>query len=258
MQDLIIAGIQSELHWEDIDANLAMFSEKIDTISENVDLIILPETFSTGFSMNHSIAESMDEKAVTWIVKKAKERKCCITGSILIKENDEYFNRMIIAKEDGNYLTYDKRHLFSFAKEDKYFSSGEKRLVFELKGWRICPLICYDLRFPVWSKNNEEIDLYFYVANWPAVRSNAWDILLKARAIENVSYVTGINRVGFDFTNKHYGGNSSIIDFKGQSIFDFPLDKNHIEISTLNKQKLNDFRAKFPALNDGDNFEIKR
>ncbi|MDB4088775.1 amidohydrolase [Flavobacteriales bacterium] len=258
MQDLIIAGIQSELHWEDIDANLAMFSEKIDSISENVDLIILPETFSTGFSMNHSIAESMDEKAVTWIVKKAKERKCCITGSILIKENDEYFNRMIIAKEDGNYLTYDKRHLFSFAKEDKYFSSGEKRLVFELKGWRICPLICYDLRFPVWSKNNEEIDLYFYVANWPAVRSNAWDILLKARAIENVSYVTGINRVGFDFTNKHYGGNSSIIDFKGQSIFDFPLDKNHIEISTLNKQKLNDFRAKFPALNDGDNFEIKR
>jgi len=258
MQDLIIAGIQSELHWEDIDANLAMFSEKIDSISENVDLIILPETFSTGFSMNHSIAESMDEKAVTWIVKKAKERKCCITGSILIKENDEYFNRMIIAKEDGNYLTYDKRHLFSFAKEDKYFSSGEKRLVFELKGWRICPLICYDLRFPVWSKNNEEIDLYFYVANWPAVRSNAWDILLKARAIENVSYVTGINRVGFDFTNKHYGGNSSIIDFKGQSIFDFPLDKNHIELSTLNKQKLNDFRAKFPALNDGDNFEIKR
>ena len=258
MQDLIIAGIQSELHWEDIDANLAMFSEKIDSISENVDLIILPETFSTGFSMNHSIAESMDEKAVTWIVKKAKERKCCITGSILIKENDEYFNRMIIAKEDGNYLTYDKRHLFSFAKEDKYFSSGEKRLVFELKGWRICPLICYDLRFPVWSKNNEEIDLYFYVANWPAVRSNAWDILLKARAIENVSYVTGINRAGFDFTNKHYGGNSSIIDFKGQSIFDFPLDKNHIEISTLNKQKLNDFRAKFPALKDGDNFEIKR
>ena len=163
---------------------------------------------------------------------------------------------MIIAKDDGEILTYDKHHLFTFGDEDKYFSAGKKRLVFELKGWKICPLICYDLRFPVWSRNNEEIDLYLYIANWPAVRSKAWDILLQARAVENVSYVAGINRVGYDFTNKHYGGNSSIIDFKGDSIFNFPIDKNHIEISTLNMKNLNHFRAKFPALNDRDKFEI--
>lgn len=256
MHNLKIAGIQSELFWEDIDANLEQFDSKIDSIKEDVDLIILPETFSTGFSMNQEIAEPMDGKAVSWIAKKAKEKKCCITGSVLIEENGQYFNRMIIAKDDGEILTYDKRHLFTFGHEDKYFSAGRKRLVFELKGWKICPLICYDLRFPVWSRNNEEIDLYLYIANWPAVRSKAWDILLQARAVENVSYVAGINRVGYDFTNKHYGGNSSIIDFKGDSIFNFPIDKNHIEISTLNMKNLNDFRAKFPALNDRDKFEI--
>ena len=256
MHDLKIVGIQSELHWEDIDANLAMFDSKIDSIFEPVDLIILPETFSTGFSMNQEIAETMNGKSATWISKKAIEKNCCIIGSVFIQENDKYFNRMLVAKIDGEILTYDKRHLFTFGEEDKYFSAGEKRLVFELKGWKICPLICYDLRFPVWSRNNEEIDLYLYVANWPAVRSKAWDKLLQARAIENVSYVVGINRIGYDDTNKHYGGNSAFIDYLGEPIFSFPLDKNHIEITSLNKKNLINFRAKFPALTDADNFEI--
>ncbi|MGB1041313.1 MAG: amidohydrolase [Flavobacteriales bacterium] len=256
MHDLKIAGIQTELFWEDIDKNIEHFDAKIDFISEDVDLIILPETFSTGFSMNQSITELMNGKAVTWIKQKAIEKKCCIAGSVLITENGEFYNRMIIAKSDGEILTYDKRHLFSFGDEDKYFSPGQKRVVFELKGWKICPQICYDLRFPVWSRNTEEIDLYIYVANWPAVRSSAWDKLLQARAIENVSFVTGINRIGYDDTNKHYGGNSAIIDFKGEYIFQYPIDVIHTEIRTLNKEKLNSFRAKFSALDDRDKFEI--
>ena len=256
MYDLKIAGIQTELFWEDIDKNIEHFNAKIDSITEDVDLIILPETFSTGFSMNQAITEPMNGKAVTWIKQKATEKKCCIAGSVLITENGEFYNRMIIAKSDGEFLTYDKRHLFSFGDEDKYFSPGQKRVVFELKGWKICPQICYDLRFPVWSRNTEEIDLYIYVANWPAVRSSAWDKLLQARAIENVSYVAGINRIGYDDTNKHYGGNSAIIDFIGEYIFQYPIDVDHTEIRTLNKENLTSFRAKFSALDDRDKFEI--
>lgn len=256
MQDLKIAGIQSELHWEDIDANLEMFSTKIDSIEEDIDLIILPETFSTGFSMNQDIAEEMDGKSVSWIKKYAIKKQCSIAGSLLIKDENKFFNRMIIADKNGEIITYNKRHLFTFGDEDKYFSAGDKKIVFELKGWKICPLICYDLRFPVWSRNTEEIDLYFYVANWPAVRSSAWDKLLQARAIENVSYVAGINRIGYDDTNKFYGGNSSFIDYRGEPIYSFPLEKNHIKFTTLKKEKLIAFRAKFPALNDRDSFKI--
>ena len=256
MHDLKIAGIQTELFWEDIDKNIEHFYAKIDSISEDVDLIILPETFSTGFSMNQSITEPMNGKAVSWIKQKAIEKKCCIGGSVLITENGEFYNRMIIAKSDGEILTYDKRHLFSFGDEDKHFSPGNERVVFELNGWKICPQICYDLRFPVWSRNTSEIDLYVYVANWPEVRKNPWSNLLISRAIENVSYVIGVNRVGFDGTDKNYSGNSVIIDYKGEEISQIPEYKNHIEITTLNKQNLIDFRAKFSALNDGDKFKI--
>lgn len=256
MQNITIAGIQSELHWEDIDKNLAMFSEKIDSINENVDLIILPETFSTGFSMNNEIAETMDGKSVNWLKKYAKKKQCSIAGSLLINDNGQFFNRLIIANKNGELNFYNKRHLFTFGDEDKYFSAGDNRTIIELNGWKICPLICYDLRFPVWSRNNEEIDLYLYVANWPEVRSKAWNILLQARAIENVSYVAGINRIGYDETNKFYGGNSAIIDYKGDLISNYKINENEIQIITLDKGNLLDFRAKFPALKDGDNFEI--
>ena len=178
-------------------------------------------------------------------------------GSVMMKEQDKFYNRMLIAKADGELLTYDKRHLFTFAGEQNYYSRGENQVTFELKNWKICPLICYDLRFPIWSRNTSEIDLYIYVANWPEVRKKPWSNLLISRAIENVSYVIGVNRVGLDGTKKNYSGNSAIIDFKGEEISQIPEQNNHIEITTLSKKNLTDFRAKFPALEDGDEFEIE-
>lgn len=170
MQDITVAAIQSEIFWEDIEANLAHFNSHINSIQHGVDLIVLPEMFATGFSMNTSLAEEMDGPTVKWILEKAIAKNCCIMGSVMMKENDKFYNRMLIAKADGSLLTYDKRHLFTFAGEQKYYSKGDKQVTFELKGWKICPLICYDLRFPVWSRNISEIDLYIYVANWPEVR----------------------------------------------------------------------------------------
>lgn len=257
MQDLKIVGIQSDMFWESVDQNIQLFDSKIRSISEPVDLIILPETFNTGFTMNTDLAEDMNGKTVNWMKEIAKEIQSCVIGSVIIKENNKYFNRIICALTDGEILTYNKRHLFTFGEEDKYFTAGKERLIFNLKGWNVCPLICYDLRFPVWSRNNQHIDLYVFIANWPAIRSNAWDILLQARAVENVSYVVGINRIGEDATNKTYGGNSAVIDFKGDYVFQYPLNKNHLEVSNLSQEKLIQFRNKFPALNDGDNFEIK-
>ena len=256
MYDLTIAAIQSEIIWEDIEANLRLFEDKIDSIVTEVDLIVLPEMFTTGFSMNTCLAEEMDGKTVKWIIEKAKEKSCCILGSVMMKENGKFYNRMLIAKSDGEMVTYDKRHLFTFAGEQNYYSKGEKQVTFELKNWKICPLICYDLRFPVWSRNISEIDLYIYVANWPEIRKKPWNNLLIARAIENVSYVIGVNRVGLDGTNKNYSGNSAVIDYKGDEISQIPESKNHIEILTLSKEKLLGFRTKFPALEDGDGFEI--
>lgn len=256
MHDLTVATIQSKIIWEDIEANLTLFGDKINSIESNVDLIILPEMFTTGFSMNTSLAEEMDGRTVNWIIDKAKQKNCCILGSAIITENGKFYNRMLVAKADGEILTYDKRHLFTFAGEQNYYSRGEKQVTFELKSWRICPLICYDLRFPVWSRNTSEIDLYIYVANWPEVRKKPWSNLLISRAIENLSYVIGVNRIGVDGTNKDYSGNSAIIDFKGDEISKIPESQNHIEILTLNKENLTDFRAKFPALEDGDLFTI--
>ncbi|MEN8839317.1 MAG: amidohydrolase [Flavobacteriales bacterium] len=256
MYDLTVAVIQSEIIWEDIEANLKLFGDKIDSIEKQIDLIVLPEMFTTGFSMNTGLAEEMDGKTVKWIIDKAKAKNCCIMGSVMLKENGAFYNRMLIAKSDGEILTYDKRHLFTFAGEQNYYSRGEKQVTFELKNWKICPLICYDLRFPVWSRNTSEIDLYIYVANWPEVRKKPWSNLLISRAIENISYVVGVNRIGLDGTDKNYSGNSAIIDYKGDEISQIPESKNHIEILTLSKENLNDFRAKFPALSDGDLFKI--
>ncbi|MEN8928249.1 MAG: amidohydrolase [Flavobacteriales bacterium] len=257
MHDLTVAAIQSEIIWEDIEANLKLFGAKIDSIETKVDLIVLPEMFTTGFSMNTSLAEEMTGKTVKWIIEKAKSKNCCILGSVMMKENGKFYNRMLIAKSDGEMVTYDKRHLFTFAGEQNYYSRGEKQVTFELKNWKIYPLICYDLRFPVWSRNASKIDLYIYVANWPEVRKKPWSNLLVARAIENLSYVVGVNRIEKDGTNKTYSGNSAIIDFKGDEISQIPEHKNHIEIMTLSKDNLDDFRAKFPALEDGDEFELK-
>ncbi len=256
MHNLTIAAIQSEIIWEDIEVNLTLFGDKIDSLKPGIDLIVLPEMFTTGFTMNTDLSETMDGQTVNWILKKSKEKNACILGSVIIEEHGNYYNRMLIAKPDGSILTYDKRHLFTFAGEQNYYSAGTKQVVFEWNGWNICPLICYDLRFPVWSRNTHQTDLYIYVANWPEVRQKPWSNLLVARAIENVSYVVGINRVGMDGTDKSYSGNSAIIDFKGDEISNFTPHKNEIQIHELIQQDLLDFRLKFPALEDGDGFNI--
>jgi omega-amidase len=227
MQDLSVTIIQTNLFWENSTANLANLEEKMAQISLPTDLIILPEMFTTGFTMNaKTIAEPMNFTTFKWLKQQAKRTQAVITGSFIVKEGEHFFNRLIWMRPDGSFEVYDKRHLFRMGKEDKTFTAGTKRLIVELKGWRICPLICYDLRFPVWSRNIKVVshksqvisetsevktdkmplttydlltyDLIIYIANWPTVRSQVWDTLLQARAIENQSYCIGVNRVGSD------------------------------------------------------------
>ena len=286
MQDLSVTLIQTDLYWENPTANLANLEEKIAQIATPTDLIILPEMFNTGFTMNvKSVAEPMNFTTFKWMKQQAKKTNAVVTGSFIVKEGENCYNRLIWMHPDGSYETYDKRHLFRMGGENNNFSGGEKRLIVELKGWKICPLICYDLRFPVWSRqgfikeqshevtkaqsenmdaiglqstiHNSQLtyDLLIYVANWPAVRSKVWDTLLQARAIENLSYCIGVNRVGEDGMGLHYNGNSAIIDYKGNQTF-YETDSEAICTQTLNKQDLEDFRTKFPAFLDADNFEI--
>jgi omega-amidase len=286
MQNLSVAIIQTNLFWENPTANLANLEEKMAQISLPTDLIILPEMFTTGFTMNaKTVAEPMNFTTFKWMKLQAKRTQAVITGSFIVKEGENFYNRLIWMRPDGSFETYDKRHLFRMGKEDKTFTAGTKRLIVELKGWRICPLICYDLRFPVWSRNYMEkgekgekrkeepensakessslqsnasylnYDLLIYVANWPTVRSQVWDILLQARAIENQSYCIGVNRVGEDGMGLEYSGNSVVIDFNGKQIF-HQKDSEVIVSQILNKKELEDFRNKFPAYLDSDDFEI--
>lgn len=257
--NLKVTIVQSQLYWEDIDKNLEMFSQKLEQIQEETDLVVLPEMFSTGFSMNsEKLAESMEGKAVNWMIEKARSKNFVVTGSLIIKEDGKYYNRLIWAQPDGNIQTYDKRHLFRMANENDFFSSGKQKLIVELKGWKICPLICYDLRFPVWSRNqNQQYDCLIYVANWPEARKEPWTKLLQARAIENQVYVIGINRVGQDGKAINYSGSSAIIDPKGNDISQITEYEESIQTFELDKQDLEDFREKFPVTMDADDFEIK-
>lgn len=260
--DLKVTIIQSELHWENVDKNLAMFSEKIDAISEPTDVIVLPEMFNTGFSMySKELAENMNGKTVNWMKEQAKRSDAVVTGSLIIEEHNNFYNRLIWVQPDGDFYTYDKRHLFRMADENESFSAGTKRLIVNYKGWRICPLICYDLRFPVWSRNtsNKETPAYdclIYIANWPAARKAPWSKLLEARAIENQCYVIGANRIGEDGKNIAYSGNSVIVNAKGEVISNIPENTAYSETINLKLVELNDFRADFPVSMDGDEFEI--
>ena len=259
MNDLKITIIQSNLHWENKNLNLEMFSTKIDTITEETDLIVLPEMFTTGFSMNTKmLAERMDGLTINWMKQKASKKKCVITGSFIAEENGTYFNRLVWMNADGTFKTYDKRHLFSFGDEEKNYIKGEKKIIVELKGWKICPLICYDLRFPVWSRNtkNDPYDILLYIANWPERRSHPWKTLLLARAIENQSYVAGLNRICNDANDIYHSGDSSVINFKGEIISKNNPHEEWIETTTLNYKELEDFRKTFPAILDSDNFEM--
>ena len=251
-----VALIQSPLAWENPLLNRNYFEEKMNSITESVDLIVLPEMFSTGFTMNPiEVFETMEGKTVLWLQSLAKAKNSAITGSLIIKEDDNFYNRLIFVFPSGDIQFYDKRHLFTLAGEDKTYTSGRKKLIVEYKGFKICLLICYDLRFPVFSRNAEDYDVLIYVANWPKQRINAWDSLLKARAIENMSYTIGVNRVGTDNNFLEYNGHSQIIDFSGNYLLE-PQTDEEIYCTTLHKSNLLEFREKFGFLNDRDMFTV--
>jgi len=261
MQDLNVTLVQTPLHWEDKSANLAMLEEKLFNYEEETDLIVLPEMFNTGFSMSaEKLAEPMNLHTFKWMKQMATQKNIVITGSYIVKEDGKYFNRLIWMQPDGNYTTYDKRHLFRMADEHHHFNMGQESPIVELKGWKIKPLICYDLRFPVWSRNTSKndtlaYDLLLYVANWPAARVNAWDALLKARAIENLSYSLGVNRIGDDGNDIPFNGHSGAYNFKGETLC-FLNEEEFIQTVKLSASELTKGREKFPAYLDADNFNI--
>jgi len=256
--ELKVTIIQADLVWENAIQNRLNFERKILALKEPTDLIVLPEMFTTGFAMQPKhLAEKMDGDTVSWMLQLAKEKNSAICGSIIITENDLYYNRYLFATPSGEIHHYNKRHLFSLAGEHERYQNDNQQVIIEYKGWRICPLVCYDLRFPVWSRNTSNYDVLIYVANWPKPRVTAWNTLLKARAIENMSYVVGVNRVGTDANGHEYTGNSIVLDELGNEMT--PLAEN-TEVSlttTLSKEKLLASRTKFNFLGDQDTFEIK-
>ncbi|NNC70108.1 MAG: amidohydrolase [Flavobacteriaceae bacterium] len=256
-ENLNVALIQSDLIWENPDQNLANFSKKINAIDNAIDLIILPEMFSTGFTMHpEKVVETMQGDTVAWMKEMASNKKVAITGSMVIQENGKYYNRLVFVHPDGVIETYDKRHTFTLAGEDLIYASGDKKLFIQYKGWKICPLICYDLRFPVWSRNVEGYDLLIYVANWPKPRIVAWNALLKARAIENMSFCIGVNRVGIDANNYEYSGHSAVYDVLGTRISTINPAEEGLETIALSKSHIKKYREKLQFLNDRDDFTL--
>ncbi|WP_028666889.1 amidohydrolase [Runella zeae] len=255
---LTVALIQTALYWENPTANLAMLEEKIAEITQKVDLIVLPEMFTTGFSMKpEGLAEPMNLTTFKWMRQMAEQSGAVLTGSYIVQEKGQYFNRLLWMPPNGEYDYYDKRHLFRMGKEHEHYTEGQRRIIKEINGWRICPLICYDLRFPVWARNQGlAYDVLLYVANWPAVRRGPWNTLLQARAIENLSYVLGVNRVGEDGHGVAHAGDSVVIDFKGDLLTDRDSAEKTV-IYTLDKDALMSFRERFPAHMDADAFEIQ-
>lgn len=250
MLDLNITLLQIALAWEDPQTNRREIESLFKEIKEPTHLVILPEMFSTGFTMNTSDnAESMNGKTIGWMEIWASKLNAVITGSLIIKENGQFYNRLIWMPPSGVVQYYDKIHLFSFAEEDKHFSPGSERKIFIHEGWRICPQICYDLRFPETARNTDDYDLLLYVANWPEVRIDAWSSLLKARAIENLCYTAGVNRVGKDAAGIIYNGQSAILNYKGEHLIEGENRPNIFQTS-LSKENLMAFRQKFPALKD--------
>lgn len=252
-----IALVQTSLSWENPVENRSHLLQKISGFMQDVDLIVLPEMFASGFTMNpKTVAETMEGETVLWMQHLAKAKNAAITGSLVIEENGNFYNRLLFVYPTGDIKWYDKRHLFTLAGEDQFYTNGKERLIVEYKGFRICPLVCYDLRFPVFSRNTEDYDLLLYVANWPKLRVNAWDILLKARAVENMSYAIGVNRIGTDANNHEYVGHSQAVDFLGNYLIE-PQEAEGVFIVELDKEKLLETRTKLAFLNDKDNFEIR-
>lgn len=286
MSTLTITTIQADLVWEDKTANLQRFEEKIAGISSKTEIVVLPEMFSTGFSMRPEIlAEPMKGPTIAWMKKMAAQKKVVLTGSLIIEENGNYFNRLIWMLPNGGFGYYDKRHRFGYAGENEHYTAGHKRLIASVKGWRINLMVCYDLRFPVWSRQSPasaedpqsvpgigsekespigaltagsalEYDILLYVANWPERRSHAWKTLLQARAIENQSYAVGVNRVGNDGNNIYHSGDSLIVDPLGEVLHQ-DSGKEAIYTHTFRKEKIEEIRKRFPFWQDADRFSIE-
>jgi omega-amidase len=263
VSQLRISLLQADLTWENPAANRLHFDQLLSDTPPS-DLIVLPEMFTTGFSMRpEAVAEPYgpDSPTLVWMQNHAAETGAVLCGSVCMSTPDGYHNRLLWVRPDGSHGVYDKRHLFTFGGEDQHYSPGSARPIFEVKGFRVLPLICYDLRFPVWSRNRltgprADYDLLLYVANWPAVRSDPWQKLLFARAIENVSYVAAVNRVGWDGNGIEHSGDSVILDFRGTPLTDSLVSREGILTATIDLQELNAFREKFPALRDGDRFKL--
>lgn len=263
---LTITTIQTDLHWEDKEANLRMLEDKLRGLQEPTEIVILPEMFSTGFSMRpEQLAETMEGETVNWMKAMSARHKVVLAGSLIIKEHEQYYNRFIWMLPNGQYGIYDKRHRFGFAGEDRFYTAGNKRMIASVKGWKINLQVCYDLRFPVWARQQlhssesgepvPEYDVLIYVANWPERRSHAWKTLLCARAIENQCYVVGVNRIGKDGNDIYHSGNTMIIDPLGEVLYHM-ADAEDIFTITLQKEQLENVRSKFPFWKDGDAFNI--
>ena len=254
MENLKITIIQPDIIWENVQANLDKYSEIIAGI-EQTDVIILPEMFTTGFSMNPEILkEKMDGSSVQWMKKMAKEKDASVVGSLIIEENEKTYNRAIWVFPDGKTEFYDKRHLFAMGQEHLHYSPGVEKQMVEFRGWKFCPLICYDLRFPVWSRNTENYDVLIYVANWPSPRHHHWKVLLVARAVENQSYCIGVNRTGTDGTGLKYSGDSCMISPKGFA--EFMGENESTKTFEISYSEIHEYRKSFPLLEDRDEFQI--
>lgn len=254
MENLKITIIQPDIIWENAEQNLNKYSEMISN-TQSTDVIILPEMFTTGFSMQpKKLKEKMDGKSILWMKNLAKEKNAVVTGSLIIEDESRIVNRCLWIFPDGKMEKYDKHHLYTMGKEHLHYSPGKEKLIVEYKGWRFCPLICYDLRFPVWSRNQENYDVLIYMANWPSPRHHVWKNLLITRAIENQSYCFGVNRTGTDGTGLKYLGDSAFINSKGLDTF---LGENeNVQTFEISYSELHNFRKNFPLLVDKDEFQI--
>ena len=256
-KDLTVTTIQSNLIWHDIVANLNSFEAKINAINQSTDLIILPEMFSTGFTMApEEVAEDMDGSTMKWMNRMADQKNAVIAGSLVIKENGNFYNRFVWMHPGGMFHTYDKRHLFAMAGEHDHYTAGEEKVIISFRGWKICPLICYDLRFPVWSRFKKEFDVLIYVANWPEKRSYDWMTLLRARAIENQCYVVAVNRVGSDANQLFYNGDSCVIDPAWRQTLYHCEKVEDTHTTTLSLDHLDKVRTSLPFLKDRDDFVL--
>jgi omega-amidase len=256
MKNIKVSLVQTNLFWEDKTANLKQLDNLIKGLAGYTDLVVLPEMFTTGFSMQADIlSEATKGPTLSWMQSQAQSLNSVITGSIIVKESDEFYNRLLWVQPDGSFQTYDKRHLFGLGGEDASYTGGKEQVITRVKGWKVLPLICYDLRFPVWSRNTFDYDLLVYVANWPEVRRKAWSTLLAARAVENQVYTLGVNRVGKDGNGVPHTGDSAVYDYAGHPLLTAASVEGVFTIELKAKEQEN-FRQKLPFLKDRDNFKL--